>query len=150
MMAAMMLPSTVPMVVLFDRDSAERARRGQAHVPTSIFVLAYLLRWGGLRARRLRPLPDRRAEPSGGFHQPAAPAEPPPRTASPKAAPARSASRLTPGGQPAEWLRRKLSTRLRTRPGPAMSATPCLPPGTTATDLSVTGVASNIVFASVA
>ena len=45
MMAAMMLPSTVPMVVLFDRVSAERARRGQAHVPTSIFVLAYLLVW---------------------------------------------------------------------------------------------------------
>ena len=40
MMAAMMLPSTAPMVVLFDRVSAERARRGQAHVPTSIFVLA--------------------------------------------------------------------------------------------------------------
>ena len=45
MMAAMMLPSTAPMVVLFDRVSAERARRGQAHVPTSIFVLAYLLVW---------------------------------------------------------------------------------------------------------
>jgi predicted metal-binding membrane protein len=45
MTAAMMLPSTVPMVVLFHRVSAERARRGQAHVPTSIFVLAYLLVW---------------------------------------------------------------------------------------------------------
>jgi predicted metal-binding membrane protein len=45
MTAAMMLPSTAPMVVLFDRVSAERARRGQAHVPTSIFVLAYLLVW---------------------------------------------------------------------------------------------------------
>lgn len=45
MMAAMMLPSTVPMVVLFARVSAERARRGQSHVPTSIFVLAYLLVW---------------------------------------------------------------------------------------------------------
>jgi len=45
MMAAMMLPSTAPMVVLFDRVSVERARRGQAHVPTSIFVLAYLLVW---------------------------------------------------------------------------------------------------------
>src|SRR5262245_49415669 len=45
MMAAMMLPSTAPMVVLFDRVSAERTRRGQAHVPASIFVLAYLLVW---------------------------------------------------------------------------------------------------------
>src|SRR6188474_853212 len=42
MMAAMMLPSASPMVLLFSRVSAERARRGQAFVPTWVFVLGYL------------------------------------------------------------------------------------------------------------
>jgi predicted metal-binding membrane protein len=45
MMAAMMLPSAAPMVLLFHRVSAERARRGQSFVPTWLFVLSYLAVW---------------------------------------------------------------------------------------------------------
>jgi predicted metal-binding membrane protein len=45
MMAAMMLPSAAPMVLLFHRVSAERGRRGQGFVPTWIFVLGYLAVW---------------------------------------------------------------------------------------------------------
>src|SRR5919109_4349932 len=43
MMAAMMLPSAAPMVLLFARVSGERARRGQAQlVPSWLFVAGYL------------------------------------------------------------------------------------------------------------
>jgi predicted metal-binding membrane protein len=45
MMAAMMLPSALPMVLLFSRVSAERARRAQAFVPTWVFVVGYLAVW---------------------------------------------------------------------------------------------------------
>jgi predicted metal-binding membrane protein len=46
MMAAMMLPSAAPMVLLFARVSGERARRGQAgFVPTWIFIAGYLAAW---------------------------------------------------------------------------------------------------------
>jgi predicted metal-binding membrane protein len=46
MMAAMMLPSAAPMVLLFARVSGERARRGQTgFVPTWIFVAGYLAAW---------------------------------------------------------------------------------------------------------
>jgi predicted metal-binding membrane protein len=45
MMAAMMLPSAAPMVLLFDRVSGERARRGREAVSTWIFVAAYLVTW---------------------------------------------------------------------------------------------------------
>src|SRR6266508_2646073 len=45
MMAAMMLPSAEPMVLLFDRISGERAQRGRASVPTWIFVSGYLATW---------------------------------------------------------------------------------------------------------
>lgn len=45
MMAAMMLPSAAPMVLLFSRISAERARRGQTFVPTWVFVAGYLAVW---------------------------------------------------------------------------------------------------------
>jgi predicted metal-binding membrane protein len=46
MMAAMMLPSAAPMVMLFARVSGERGRRGQAElVPTWIFVAGYLAAW---------------------------------------------------------------------------------------------------------
>ena len=47
MMAAMMLPSAAPMVLLFDRVSAERRRRGQSFVPTWLFLLSYLAVWTG-------------------------------------------------------------------------------------------------------
>ncbi len=45
MTAAMMLPSAVPMVLLFDRVSAERARRGRSFVPTWVFAASYLAVW---------------------------------------------------------------------------------------------------------
>jgi len=45
MMAAMMFPSAAPMVLLFDRVSREKARRGQPFVPTWVFALSYLAVW---------------------------------------------------------------------------------------------------------
>lgn len=46
MMAAMMLPSVMPMVLAFSRVTDHRARRGQAaFVPTWIFVAGYLAAW---------------------------------------------------------------------------------------------------------
>jgi predicted metal-binding membrane protein len=45
MMAAMMLPSAAPMVLIYSRVSRERARRGRAYVPTWIFVAGYLAAW---------------------------------------------------------------------------------------------------------
>jgi predicted metal-binding membrane protein len=45
MMAAMMLPAATPMILLFARVSGERARRGQAFVPTWVFVAGYLAVW---------------------------------------------------------------------------------------------------------
>src|SRR5207247_1647729 len=47
MMAAMMLPSAAPMVLLFDRVSSERQRRGQSFVPTWAFASTYLAVWTG-------------------------------------------------------------------------------------------------------
>src|SRR5256885_14646163 len=45
MMAAMMLPSAAPMVLLFARISSERRRRGQDFVPTTFFVAGYIAVW---------------------------------------------------------------------------------------------------------
>jgi predicted metal-binding membrane protein len=45
MMAAMMLPSATPMVLMFQRVSAERRRREQSFVPTWLFVLSYVAVW---------------------------------------------------------------------------------------------------------
>lgn len=45
MMAAMMLPSVAPMVLLHARVSREKDRRGQASVPTWVFVAGYLASW---------------------------------------------------------------------------------------------------------
>src|SRR5262245_39614853 len=45
MMAAMMLPSVAPMVLIHARVSSERARAGRAYVPTWIFVAGYLAAW---------------------------------------------------------------------------------------------------------
>ena len=68
MMAAMMLPSVAPMVLAFARVTKERARRQQAiYVPTWIFLLGYLARLDGLRARRVRRVScDRRRSPVAG------------------------------------------------------------------------------------
>jgi predicted metal-binding membrane protein len=45
MMAAMMLPSVAPMVLVFARVSRERSRRGVPFVPTWIFVATYFVVW---------------------------------------------------------------------------------------------------------
>jgi predicted metal-binding membrane protein len=45
MMAAMMLPSIAPMVLLFSRVHAQRAARGQSFVPTWVFLAGYLAAW---------------------------------------------------------------------------------------------------------
>jgi predicted metal-binding membrane protein len=45
MMAAMMLPSVAPMVLLFTRISRERARRGGVLVPTWNFAAGYFAVW---------------------------------------------------------------------------------------------------------
>jgi predicted metal-binding membrane protein len=45
MMAAMMLPSAAPMVLLFAKVSGDRARRGRESVPTWVFVAGYLAVW---------------------------------------------------------------------------------------------------------
>jgi predicted metal-binding membrane protein len=46
MMAAMMLPSVAPMVLVFSRVNRERARRGSAGAtPTWVFVAGYLIAW---------------------------------------------------------------------------------------------------------
>jgi predicted metal-binding membrane protein len=50
MMAAMMLPGTAPMISAFATINARRRERGAAFVPTSAFVLGYLLVWVGLSA----------------------------------------------------------------------------------------------------
>jgi predicted metal-binding membrane protein len=45
MTVAMMFPSAAPMILTFAQISAGKRRRGQAYVPTWIFVGAYLLVW---------------------------------------------------------------------------------------------------------
>ncbi len=50
MMAAMMLPSVAPMVLVFSRISRERSRRGRTYAPTWVFVAGYLLAWVGYGA----------------------------------------------------------------------------------------------------
>ena len=45
MMVAMMFPAATPMILLFDRLARQRKARGQAYVPTAIFVAGYLVAW---------------------------------------------------------------------------------------------------------
>jgi predicted metal-binding membrane protein len=45
MMAAMMLPSALPMVLVFARVSRGRGEKGRGFAPTWIFVAGYLLAW---------------------------------------------------------------------------------------------------------
>ena len=45
MMAAMMLPSVAPMTLLFARISRDRRGKGQAFVPTWVFLAGYLAVW---------------------------------------------------------------------------------------------------------
>jgi len=46
MMAAMMLPSAAPMILMFDAIQAGRSRQGRSTVPTWVFVGGYLVVWG--------------------------------------------------------------------------------------------------------
>jgi predicted metal-binding membrane protein len=45
MMIAMMFPTAAPMILMFTRIAAGKRERGQAFVPTWVFVAAYLLIW---------------------------------------------------------------------------------------------------------
>jgi predicted metal-binding membrane protein len=45
MMAAMMLPSAAPMILMFDAIQAGRSRQGRSTVPTWVFVGGYLVVW---------------------------------------------------------------------------------------------------------
>jgi predicted metal-binding membrane protein len=46
MMLGMMVPSAMPMVLTFATLKRSKRRRGQDFVPTSIFLLGYLIAWG--------------------------------------------------------------------------------------------------------
>jgi predicted metal-binding membrane protein len=45
MMAAMMLPSAAPMILMFDAIQTGRSRQGRSTVPTLVFVAGYLVVW---------------------------------------------------------------------------------------------------------
>ena len=45
MMVAMMFPTAAPMILVFHRVHTTRRERGQAFVPTWIFVAGYLIAW---------------------------------------------------------------------------------------------------------
>ena len=46
MMLAMMLPSAAPMILLYSTVSRKNRERGNAFVPTGIFVAGYIITWG--------------------------------------------------------------------------------------------------------
>lgn len=46
MMVGMMTPSAAPLVLLFARVQRDRRERAAPHLPTSLFLLGYLLVWG--------------------------------------------------------------------------------------------------------
>ena len=48
MMAAMMLPSAAPMILMFGTVYRTKRERGGAFVPTWVFVAGYLATWAGL------------------------------------------------------------------------------------------------------
>jgi predicted metal-binding membrane protein len=50
MMLGMMLPSAAPMILTFETLNRTMRAKGQAFVPTTIFVLGYLIAWGGFSA----------------------------------------------------------------------------------------------------
>jgi predicted metal-binding membrane protein len=47
MMIAMMVPSAIPMVMVFTAVNRNKRQRNQAYVPTFIFTLGYLIAWIG-------------------------------------------------------------------------------------------------------
>lgn len=50
MMAAMMLPSAAPMLLLFARINRKQKAGGRPFIPTGIFAAGYLVAWGGFSA----------------------------------------------------------------------------------------------------
>jgi predicted metal-binding membrane protein len=50
MMAAMMLPAAAPMILVFATISRRQRQRGDAFVPTWVFVAGYLAVWAGFGA----------------------------------------------------------------------------------------------------
>ena len=50
MMLGMMLPSAAPMILTFETLNRNKRARGQTFVPTTIFLLGYLIAWGGFSA----------------------------------------------------------------------------------------------------
>jgi predicted metal-binding membrane protein len=46
MMIAMMLPSAVPFIMIFDKISDQRKKQKYSYAPTFIFFLSYILVWG--------------------------------------------------------------------------------------------------------
>jgi len=50
MMAAMMLPSTAPILLLFARINRKEKSAGRPFIPTGIFAAGYLVAWGGFSA----------------------------------------------------------------------------------------------------
>lgn len=50
MMAAMMVPSAVPVVLIFATINRKRREQDRPFVPTGIFLLGYLVVWGGFSA----------------------------------------------------------------------------------------------------
>jgi predicted metal-binding membrane protein len=47
MMVAMMLPSAAPMILLFAAVNRKQRVEGNPHVPTGLFMLSYIVAWGG-------------------------------------------------------------------------------------------------------
>src|SRR5580704_4737792 len=50
MMAAMMLPSAAPFLLLFARVNRKEKSVGRPFIPTGIFAAGYLVAWGGFSA----------------------------------------------------------------------------------------------------
>lgn len=50
MMVGMMLPSAAPMILMFATVNRSKRARGQDHVPTTMFMLGYLVVWGAFSA----------------------------------------------------------------------------------------------------
>jgi predicted metal-binding membrane protein len=50
MMVGMMLPSAAPMILTFGTLNRNKRARGQPFVPITIFLLGYLIAWGGFSA----------------------------------------------------------------------------------------------------
>ena len=50
MMVAMMIPTASPMILIFARVNRTRLAQQRPHIPTSVFLLGYVLVWSGFAA----------------------------------------------------------------------------------------------------